>query len=487
MKRSLHYTFALLCLVYTLAGCGKDGESTAELDTKFDITVKNAAGTPEANREVYLFRNPATETSGRTPPNALKKITTLADGIARFNLKGIPDVATTGTLYFTVLQGSQHKVLGSIGVAYTKGETLTRDLVIQENNVPAPNPNAAYKYGFLPATVTHELAMSEYNRWKNTQVVPCSDGLRVIANPANETKVEAIGFGLLLAAYAQDKETFDGILRFYNSKRTTQAANMMAWSVTCSGVLDPGSATDGDIDVAFALIVASKHWGNSYLDAAKEIIQLIRDKLIMQCSVSGESMYVLAPGYSGRAWGGCEMTDLMYHTPAFFRVFASVTGDNRWIELAEDTYTLLQNAAHPATGLVPDWQTASGTPGPGGRAGHFGYDACRAPWRLTLDYLWNGNTQAEAWAKKVSDWANQVGPANIVDGYRLEGTPIGTNGLNSSFLGGFTVASMGSSQAQVDRFGTELSKLRDTYWFNLNTRCLYLFTLTGNFWNPLEK
>ena len=74
-----------------------------------------------------------------------------------------------------------------------------------------------------------------------------------------------------------------------------------------------------------------------------------------------------------------------------------------------------------------------------------------------------------------------------MDGYELDGTPIGTNGLNSAFLGGFAVATMASNQGTVNSFGTELGKLNDTYWFNLNTRVLYLFTLTGNFWNPLEE
>ncbi|WP_162054258.1 glycosyl hydrolase family 8 [Pontibacter pamirensis] len=486
MRKPMLYAFSFLWVLCTMAGCGKD-EETVELETMVDITVKNAAGSAEANRDVYLFKNPSTEASGRTPANALRKIATNTNGVAKFDLQTIPDLASTGTLHFTVLDGAQNDVLGSVAINYTKGQSVAKELVLQDNSTPDPEPVSAYEYGFMPTTVSHELAMSEYERWKTTQVVPCNGGLRVVAAPANESKVEAIGFGLMLAAYAQDKETFDGIHRFYNSKRTVQAANMMAWSVTCSGVLDPGSATDGDIDVAFALIVASKHWGDTYLDAAKEILQIIRTNLIVQCSVNGENMYILAPGYSNGAWGGCGMTDVMYHTPAFFRVFAEVTGDNVWEQLADDTYKLLENGAHPTTGLVPDWQTASGTPGPGGRAGHFGYDACRAPWKLTLDYLWNGNTKAEEWTTKVSGWANQVGPANIVDGYELDGTPIGTNGLNSSFLGGFTVASMSHSQDRVNRFGTELSKLRDTYWFNINTRVLYLFTLTGNFWNPLDR
>ncbi|GAB3822074.1 glycosyl hydrolase family 8 [Pontibacter rugosus] len=492
MKQTLYYyTLCLLLVLGTLTSCGEDDNTAAPAAAQISITVKDATGTIVPGMNVYMFLDPASKAEGRNPAKALKVVSTNTSGISSFDLKQFPALGKEGTLYFTVLEGTPFDAKGTVSVSYKEGETIEKELLLQGNSptpTPTPTPgNSSYAYGYLPTTVTHELAMSEYERWKSTQVVACGDGLRVIAAPANETKVEGIGFGLLLAAYAGDKETFDGILRFYNSKRTPEAKNMMAWSVTCSGTLDPGSATDGDIDVAFALIVASKHWGDSYLNAAKEIIQLVRTNLIVQCTVGGKSIYILAPGYSGRAWGGCGMTDLMYHTPAFFRVFATVTGDNVWAQLADDTYTLLEAGANPTTGLVPDWQTATGTPGPEGRIGYFGYDAARAPWRLTLDYLWNGNAKADAWADKVSGWAETVGPANIVDGYELNGKPRGTNGLNSAFLGGFAVAATSHSQARADKFGAELSKLRDTYWFNINTRVLYLFTLTGNFYDPLKK
>lgn len=481
MKQILLYLGYILLITLGTTGCKK--ENDPELASSvIEITVKNAAGEVKPNVSVYMFDVPSTDPNGTNPGKALKRITTNQSGVASFDLQSMPNVKPPLTLYFTVLeeQLSGPHVLGSVEIAVKGGETLQKELVM----APA---TLGYPFGYLPVSITSKLAMQEYNRWKSTQVVPCNGGLRVIADPSSETLVEAVGFGMLLSAYAKDKATFDGILTFYQSKRTTQSKGMMGWKVTCSGIVDPGSATDGDLDVAFALIVASKHWGESYLNTAKEILSIISQHVLHECTVNGQNILIVGPGYSGVAWGGCEMMDIMYHTPAFFRVFAEVTGDATWSRLAEDTYVTLNAGAHPSTGLVPDWQTASGTPGPGGRAGHFGYDACRAPWRLTLDYLWNGNVKAEQWAKKVAAWANNVGPANIVDGYELNGTPIGKYGSNSSFLGGFAVATMTTNQATADRFGNELAKLNDTYWFNLNTRCLYLFTLSGNFYNPLEK
>ncbi len=349
--------------------------------------------------------------------------------------------------------------------------------------------NINYSFGYKPTTISHEVAKNTYNKWKELYLVKCNDAFRVTCEGYNETRVEAIGFGTILSAYFGDKEIFDGLYNFYKSKRTANANNMMAWNVSCDGINDPGSATDGDIDVAFALIVAYAQWGESYLEEAKDVIQVIKNSVVTTC----DSLLVLAPGYSkestiGPMWGGCDLTDIQYYTPAFFRLFAEASGDNDWNKLADDTYTILNASAHPKTGLVPDWQSVTGTPGGNSdRVPFFRYDACRVPWRISIDYLWNGNTKAKQWCTKVSDWAYGVGPANIKDGYNLDGSENSQGFHNSAFTGGFAVASMCNNQAVADAFGTEMTsdQLGDGHWFIMSTRALYLLALTGNFWKPV--
>ena len=345
-----------------------------------------------------------------------------------------------------------------------------------------------YPFGFIPGTITYEEALNTYNKWKEHYLVECNDGYRVTCEGFDETRVEAIGFGMILTAYFGDKKEFDGLYHFYKSKRTENANNMMAWNVSCDGINDPGSATDGDIDVAFSLVVAYNQWGGDYLKDAKDVIQIIKNSVIITC----DSLLVLAPGYSlvsdeGPVWGGCDLTDIQYYTPAFFRIFAKVSGDNDWNKLANDTYTLLYAAANPETGLVPDWQSASGLPGGNSaRFSFYRYDACRVPWRIAMDYLWNGNKKAGNWCTKVSDWANSIGPANIRDGYNLDGTENNQGYHNSAFVGGFAVAAMCNNQKVADAFGTELTsdQLGDDHWFAMCTRSLYLLAITGNFWKP---
>lgn len=482
MKKITILSFWLV-LGFISLSCKKETEENRIDVSTINVTVKNQDENLEPNIVVYLFSEPSTELNGKNPEKALKSAKTNQNGVATIDVQNLSEFKSGGSFFITALEpllSGEYHVLGSAEVASEEVATLEKEIIVSERTLK-------YNFGFLPTTITSELAQEEYNRWKSTQVVACGDGLRVISDQSSITLVEAIGFGTLMAAYADDKTTFDGLMRFYKNKRTPESKNMMGWKVTCDGIIDPGSATDGDLDVAFALIVANKQWGDqAYLDDAKAILQIVRDNLIVECSVDGGIALVIGPGYSGIAWGGCEMMDIMYHTPAFFRVFAKVTGDNIWETLANDTYTLLAAGANPTTGLMPDWQTAEGAPGPGGRVGHFGYDACRSPWRLTLDYLWNGNEQAKEWTIKLSNWANGVGPKNIVDGYELDGTPLGKNGLNSAFLGGFAVATMSNNQSMANSFGTEMGLLKDTYWFNLNTRVLYLLTLTGNFKDPLK-
>lgn len=342
--------------------------------------------------------------------------------------------------------------------------------------------NVNYPFGFKPIGVSSELMQNEYNRFKELLLTECEGDLRVMYtdNPS-ESRGEAIGFGMILSAYMGDKTTFDGLYRFYLKKRTRQAGNMMAWNVTCEGYVDKGSATDVDIDVAYGLVVAYNQWGENYLSEAKTIIERLAKLMITTC----DGVLVLYPGYNREPWGGCYETDIQYYTPAFFRIFARVSGDSIWNRLAGDSYTILRNAAHKETGLVPDWQTASGVGFPPPyRIPYFRYDACRVPWRMSLDYLWNGNQQAKDWCTTISSWAGTIGPANIFDGYNLDGSPHNHGGHNSSFVGGLAVAAMCNNQILADDFGAELKQMEESYWFNLCTRCLYLLTMTGNFWQP---
>ncbi|MBN1695496.1 T9SS type A sorting domain-containing protein [candidate division WOR-3 bacterium] len=353
--------------------------------------------------------------------------------------------------------------------------------------------NVNYPYGYKTSEISADDVQSAYNRWKGKFIKECNGMYRVCTDDEGETRSEGMGYGMLLSAYFGEKGVFDSLFAFYKSKRTSQALNLMAWKVSCAGITDYGSATDGDLDVAFALIIAHYQWEEppieDYLTEARNILSILQNDYFFTC---GGSVYTMSPGCNTVHWGGCALTDISYYTPAYFKVFAYVTQDGFWDDVANDAYTILYNGTNSSTGLVPDWQSYDGVPGgdpPSGRDDYYHYDACRVPWRMALDYLWNGDVDARDWCIEISDFANGIGASGIRDGYELDGTVVGSYN-NSSFVGGFAVGGMSHSQTMVDNFASRLLTLDGVGWddqyFNFSLRCLYMLVLTGNFWDPLS-
>jgi len=349
--------------------------------------------------------------------------------------------------------------------------------------------NVVYPNGHMSAALTSSKAQDWYGKWKTERLKPCAGrGLMPTADNNNQVKVEGMGWAMITAAYMGDKGVFDSLYMFYKSKTSANAGGMMAWDVSCDGVNDEGSAADGDLDVAFGLVVATWQWGESYLTEAQKVINNCK-KLIVKCN--SDTVLALAGGYNGSAWGGgCgAYTDISYYTPAFFKVFAQVTSDTVWKKLANDTYVHLARNAHPTTGLVSGWQNAStgaAMMGPGGTQNDSSYnhDASRVPWRIALDYFWNGEPRAKAWATKITNWAYGYGISNLKEGHNRNGTAVSGTTAGFAFLGGWAVGSMANDSAAVrNAFVSAVATRNDDYWYSRSTGNVYWLALTGNMWN----
>ena len=80
------------------------------------------------------------------------------------------------------------------------------------------------------------------------------------------TVSEAHGYGMLIAASmaehdSQAKDIFDGMYRYYKAHPSSIGPNLMAWQQTDNGSAiqnsaGADSATDGDLDIAYALLTA---------------------------------------------------------------------------------------------------------------------------------------------------------------------------------------------------------------------------------------
>jgi endo-1,4-beta-D-glucanase Y len=359
-------------------------------------------------------------------------------------------------------------LFGFIGVTISFGQTA---------KYPFPQ-NVKYPYGVMSTNVTSEYVQTWYNAWKKKYLQECNGNLRPGVDPLTKSLVEAQGFAMIAVAYMGDKETFDKLYAYYKAK--CLFCGMMEWKQTCNAGEGGSSATDGDVDVACGLVVANWQWPDGgYAEKAKSVISNLK-KLVVNCN--GVSALCAGCGTSGN-YGGCGQTDISYYEPAFFRYFAQLTGDASWTKLADDTHIIRDAGANKSTGLVPDWQTAAGSPGAGGQKGYYSFDAIRVPYKQALDFIWNGNEKSQAWCKKITTWAYGVGPENIVDGYQLNGSAAGSS-RNLASEGSLAVAAMANTQEVIDAFAAEAIKKPDDYWYSGYLGNLYLLALSGNMWNP---
>jgi len=338
-------------------------------------------------------------------------------------------------------------------------------------------------------------AQAAYTSWKNTFLTAggAPAGALRVQRPTNQgdTVSEGIGYGMLAAVYMNDQPTFDSLWKYGQSHFNTKG--LMSWHITSGGSLvnpgDPGSASDGDVDMIWALIMASDQWSSDmYLSAAAGMIQAMR-----QNSIGPDGL--LKPGDT---WGGTTLTDPSYFSPAYFRVFAVVVNDLVWArDIIDKNYAVLASVSG-SNGLVPDWTTDSGIVNMGfltnaGTSGgsssngwdnsHYGYDASRTPWRIAMDWCFNKEPRAQTYLMKVggffSPMASNIG--NIGDQYALNGSVTSSN-HNMAFIGPIGVAGMAGFPALTDAaFTYGASGQGDQSYFPASLRMITMLMMSGNF------
>ncbi|MDQ1168081.1 glycosyl hydrolase family 8 [Flavobacterium sp. SORGH_AS_0622] len=365
---------------------------------------------------------------------------------------------------------------------------------LKSNAQKQPFPaNVVFANGLMPSPKNSQDAQNNYDLWKNNFVEPCSNGrYRVKFDDPSQTVSEGIGYGMLLSVYKADKDLFDGLWLYY--KDNVNGNKVMNWKINgCSGAIGQNGATDAELDAAFALIVADYQWGSigiiNYKTDATALISAIKNYEVEA------NTYVLKPGDQ---FGGSQITNPSYFSPAYYRAFGVFTNDVVfWNQVAAKSYTVINNnltVNNAVGGLVSDWCEASGAysaiaaaNGYNNAGKSYTYDAARTPWRIAVDYLWYGNADAKTYGKKSSDFVrvNLGGSANIKDGYNQNGTVSG-QWHNATFVGAFACAAMaGENQAHLDASYTDLKNLNEpNSYFNHTLKTLYSFLLTGNFYLP---
>lgn len=381
---------------------------------------------------------------------------------------------------------------------------------IQPNNVTAAQMDSATR--------------SFYDTWKSKYLVNGCGADRYYVwvgdtsgggkAPNSISISEGHGYGMmitaLMAGYDPNAKTyFDGMFRFFKDHPATSSTNLMGWNqiTGCGPSGAPyggdGTATDGDLDIAYALILADRQWGSSgainYLQEAKNVINAAKNIEVNSTSLAIFLGDFVTPGQPNYYYG-TRPSDFM---PDHFRAYQAITQDTTWTGVINELYSIIaaiRTNYASATGLLSDFIINTNTaPQPAGPNyletaydGEFNYNACRTPWRISTDYLVSGDSRALTMIQKVNSWIKTKtgsNPANIVDGYTLAGAnSVGATGTSLAFVGPFAVSAMSDSSNQAwlnslwsQMVATPLSA--DDYYGN-TLKLLSMIVISGNWWAP---
>lgn len=329
----------------------------------------------------------------------------------------------------------------------------------------------AAKIDSTEASVLAEETTAFYENWKNKYLVQdtyVSDETQYYVWYSEEkysgnnvsvpvTVSEAHGYGMLITASMAEYDTqakyyFDGMYRFFKAHPSDIGSHLMSWQQCDNGteLIDGAnegsmtegfcdSATDGDMDIAYALLLADSVWGSDgEIDYHAEAIAVIND--IMKYDVNHEYWTVALGDWVSE----CDKSDPYYSATRssdfivqYFPVFAEVTGDENWMKVYDTTYDIINTFVDEyKTGLLPDFiiRDSSGNyiPSPANFLesdydGYYYYNSCRTPWRIGMDYLVNKNQDSLAFINAINsfmikDTGND--PWEIKAGYKPDGTPV---------------------------------------------------------------
>ena len=348
-----------------------------------------------------------------------------------------------------------------------------------------PGLAQAYPFGSLTASANVADLNAAYATWKARRLSAgsCANTLCVIQGGSTVVS-EGMGYGMLMAAYLDPDDTsLTKLWNFYSANMDPNG--LMNWSVQTSTCSNNGAnaATDGDLDVALALLQANKRWpANGWGAKATTLLNNLYSHMTDTCQTLK----------NGDTWGGCTWGGSQGYNPSYFRMgylksFDCYEGGARWSVVRTNSYNKL-NTIYTSYALPSDWIQSSGAYG----QGSYGYDACRTPWSIGVDYLWFGNATAQNWDVKITDvfrvkagGTPAAAAADIGDGYDyLSGNKTSGNHENE-FMGAIAVAAMGSAYpAFLDAVYTEIKNKDNNTYFSDSLKVVYLMALCGVFTEP---
>lgn len=329
------------------------------------------------------------------------------------------------------------------------------------------------------------------------------------------TVSEAHGYGMLALVMMADSDPqarsdFDAMVNYAQDHPASSSSGLMAWNQV-EGCADAGvdvggsnSATDGDLDIAYALLLADKVWGSEgaidYAARARATMAAILayevEPVSMHLGIGDWALYPDETYYRYTT----RSSDFMLST---LRSFAAASGDAAWTAVLDRTYEVMavMRRDHASqTGLMPDFIVElDTTPRPadagfleGEADGLYAWNAGRYPWRVALDYLLSGDSRASAAVAPINAFmrtSTAQDPRRIADTYGLDGTVPAGHGENSmAFVAPLGVAAMidSGNQDWLDAIWADVvaTPLSQEDYFGNTLKLLSMIAMSGHWAVP---
>ncbi|TDU83240.1 chitodextrinase [Kribbella voronezhensis] len=479
-------------------------------DTTPPSTPGNLAATATTSSSVSLAWNASTDNVGVTgyviSRNGTEVATTSGIGTT------YTDTGRTASTSYTYTVKARDAA-GNVSGA-SNAVTATTQAGGSGPAVPFGSHQFQYAAGMLTpsgsqATLDQKV-VDYYQQWKAAFVKQsCGNGWYQIISPdADHPYVaEAQGYGMVVTATMAGadpaaKTIFDGLVKYMLAHPSVNNADLLAaeQDTSCKSVNGSDSATDGDMDVAYGLLLADKQWGSAgtynYKQLAIKHINAIKAGEINpntnlltfgDWSTSGDATYNMS-----------RTSDWMID---HFRAFKAATGNSAWDTIRakhQTVITSLQANYASSTGLLPDFVINTNTaPKPAtGQVledpndGAYWWNACRDPWRIGADAVTSGDSASLAAARKLNSWIKSKTGGNassIATGYKLNGTAIDSSS-DAAFFAPFAVTAMtdSGSQAWLDAIWTKMlnTPVDTSSYYAASIQLQVMITATHNHWVP---
>jgi len=328
---------------------------------------------------------------------------------------------------------------------------------------------------------------------------PVGEDMAYIEDIGNgDVRSEGMSYGMLIAVQLDKKEEFDRLWKWaktYMYQSNGPYQGYFAWHCTREGEqLDANPASDGEEWFAMGLFFASARWGDGegifdYRAQAQEILDVMLHKeetkndLATNMFDLEHKQVVFVP----RLGPVSNFTDPSYHLPAYYELWARwAARDNEfWADAARVSRGFFRKAAHPQTGLMPDYANFDGTPYGTDEHRDFRFDAWRTLSNVAVDYAWFA---ADPWqveqSHRVLSFLASQGSDSYPNQFALDGTPLSSD-HSTGLVSMAAVAALAADQQTGEPFVRELwdAKIPSGQWryYDGMLYMLGLLHVSGNF------